>query len=179
MAPLPAESDDFRTDDELARAHQRGDAVAFAELVRRHEHRLRAFVFGEPQWADGGNRLLLHTWAAAERVLREGKYRGGNFRGWLFKVAEAVAAEHAGGSPSPRARRLATCFSRLQKANPKWHLIVMWVSHGLNRTAVARRHKVSKRGLKDRYTRAVGAVRKCLEKQTDAANDESNEGVAK
>lgn len=179
MSHLPAESDDFRTDDELARAHQRGDAVAFAELVRRHEQRLRAFVFGEPHWADSGNHMLLRTWAEAERSLREGKYRGGNFRAWLFKVAEAVAAHHAGGSPSPRGKRLATCFSRLQKANPKWHLIVMWVSHGLNRTAVARRHKLSKKALKDRYTRAVGAVRKCVEKQTDTANDESNEGAVK
>jgi hypothetical protein len=156
MPPPP--DDDFRTDDELARAHQRGDAAAFPVLVRRHEVRLRAYVCGDPAWAGGGQLLVGHIWTAADRNIREGKLRG-PFRGWLFKVAQAVARQHAGGTPTPRAERLATGFGKLRRAKPKWHRLVMWVSHGLNRTAVAKRHHITKAGLKERYTRAVSAVK--------------------
>jgi len=177
MAP-PAESDDFRSDEELARAHQRGDGSAFVELVHRHEQRLRAFVFGDPAWAAADHALVRHIWAAAHQAIREGRFRGGNFRAWLFKVAEAVANRKAGPSPTPRAERLSKCFGRLLRANARWHQLVMWVSHGLNRTAIARKHRMNKATLKDRYTRAVTAVRDCLTKQTEAAADESNEGAA-
>lgn len=178
MPPPVTESDDFRSDEELARSHQRGDATAFVELVHRHEQRLRAFVFGDPTWAAAGNALVRHIWAAAHQAIREGRFRGGSFRVWLFKVAEAVASRKAGPPPTPRSERLTRCFGRLFKANPKWHQLVMWVSHGLNRTAIARRYRMDKATLKDRYTRTVAAVRDCLTKQTEAAADESNEGAA-
>ncbi len=175
--PPPPDSDDFRTDDELARAHQRGDATAFALLVRRHEPRLRAFVYGDPQWVSAGNVVLRHVWTAADRGIREGKCRG-PFRVWLFKVATAVAAKHAGNAPSERAAALATCFGRLMKAKPKWHRVVMWVSHGLNRTVVAKHHRVTKARLKDIYATATAAVRDCLSGRSDTPTDEPNREVA-
>ena len=175
--PPPPDADDFRTDEELARAHQRGDAVALALLVGRHEPRLRAFVFGNPQWVSAGNAVLRHVWTAADRGIREGKCRG-PFRAWLFKVADAVAAKHTGNAPSERAAALATCFGRLIRANPKLHRLVMWVSHGLNRTVVAKRHRLTKARLKDRYTWAVAAVRDCMTGRIDTPTDEPNQEVA-
>jgi hypothetical protein len=176
MPPLP-DADDFRSDEELARAHQRGDAAAFAVLVRRHAPRLRAFVFGNPLWVSGGNAIVKHVWTAADRGIREGKCRG-PFRPWLFKVADAVATKHTGNAPSERAAALATCFGRLLKSKPKLHRLVMWVSHGLNRTVVARRHRLTKARLKDHYTRAVAAVRDCITGRSDTPTDTPNHGVA-
>ncbi|MCU0704484.1 MAG: hypothetical protein MUF18_10955 [Fimbriiglobus sp.] len=155
-------SDDFRTDDELARAHRRGDGNAFAELVRRHEARLRAFVAGEPAWAADHGKLTQRVWAAIDRALQDGKYRGSHFRAWLFKSTEAVAGTPAG--TSARASRLTICFDRLAKAQPESHRLVMCVSHGLNRTFVARKHRMSKAKLRDRYCVAISAVRSCLVK---------------
>jgi DNA-directed RNA polymerase specialized sigma24 family protein len=160
----PTDADDFRSDDELARACRRGEPAAFAHLARRHESRLRAFVFGDPAWAAGGDALVRQVWAAAERGVREGKFRGGGFRAWLFKVAEVVAARQTGAS-SPRGVRLTVCFGRLAKASPQLHKLVMWVSHGLNRTAVAKRFGVTKTELKARYVRVLAAVRKCVAKR--------------
>ncbi len=176
MSPSP-EPDDFRTDEELARAHQRGDATAFAALVQRHEARLRAFVYGNPGWVAAGAAIVRHVWSAADRGIREGKCRG-PFRVWLFKVADTVANKHAGGSATARSASLATCFGRLMKHKPKWHRLVMWVSHGLNRTAIARRHRTTKVRLKERYTRAVAAVRECMSGRSDTPVDEANRGVA-
>ncbi len=176
MPPAP-DADDFRTDEELARAHQRGDAVALAVLVRRHESRLRAFVYGNPQWVSAGSAILRHLWSAVDRGIREGKCRG-PFRAWLFKVADTVATKHTGGAPSERAAALATCFGRLMKARPKLHRLVMWVSHGLNRTVVAKRHRITKARLKEHYTRAVAAVRDCMSGRSDTPTDEPNREVA-
>lgn len=175
--PPPPEPDDFRTDEELARAHQRGDAAAFTALVRRHESRLRAFVYGNPRWVPTGDAIIRQVWSAASRGIREGKCRG-PFRVWLFKAAEAVANRHAGGSASARSVALATCFGRLMRHKPRWHLLVMWVSHGLNRTAIARRHRTTKARLKERYTRAVAAVRDCMTGRSDTPADGANRGVA-
>ena len=175
--PAAPEPDDFRTDEELVRAHSRGDAVAFPVMVRRHEARLRAFVFGDPRWVATGDHLIRLVWSAAERGIREGKCRG-PFRGWLFKVADAVASKHAGGPTSARAASLTTCFARLLKHKPKWHRLVMWVSPGLNRTAVARRHRLTKAELRERYRRAVAAVRECMSGRSDTPVDEPNRGVA-
>lgn len=176
MPPSP-EPDDFRTDEELARAHQRGDATAFTALVRRHEARLRAFVYGNPGWVAAADAVVRHAWSAADRGIREGKCRG-PFRVWLFRVADAVAHKHAGGSASARSAALATCFGRLMHHNPKGHRLVMWVSHGLNRTAIARRHRTTKSRLKERYTRVLVAVRNCLSGRSDTPVDEANRGVA-
>jgi hypothetical protein len=173
MAPPPSQSDDFRSDDELTRAHRRGDATAFPELVRRHETRLRAFVFGDPTWAAAGDTLLKHTWALAERGVREGKFRGGSFRAWLFKAAEAVGGRLPNGSLTPRAFRLGKCFSLLAQSKPHWHRAVMWVSHGVNRTATARRLKVSKDRLRERYAKAVAVVRACAARRAEAGEPRS------
>jgi hypothetical protein len=164
-------ADDFRSDDELARAHQRGDAAAAAELVRRYEGRLRAFVCGDPRWAPQADDLLGQTWAHALRAVREGKFRGGPFRAWLFKVAEAVADRRPPGGRSDRAVRLTTCLARLRDAKPTWYKLVVWVSHGLNRTAVARRLRMTKGGLKRRYKGAVAAVRACLNRHSAKTAD--------
>jgi hypothetical protein len=178
MSPSPTpDADDFRSDEELARAHQRGDAAAFASLVRRHEARVRAFVFGDPGRVSVGDTIVRHVWSAAERNIREGKCRG-PFRVWLFKMADAVAAKHVGNGPSERASALATCFGRLLKSKPKLHRIVMWVSHGLNRTVVARRHRMTKARLKGHYTRAVAAVRDCMSGRSDTPTDLPNSEVA-
>ncbi len=178
MAPPPATSDDFRSDDELTRAHRRGDATAFPELVRRHEQRLRAFVFGDPTWAAAGDTLLKHTWVLAERGVRQGKFRGGSFRAWLFKAAEAVAGQVPNGTPTPRAVRLGKCFTLLAQSKPHWHRAVMWVSHGVNRTATARRLKVSKARLRARYAKAVAVVRECAVRRAEATSDGSSSGAA-
>lgn len=177
MTPSAANPpDDFRSDDELARAFQRGDARASAELVRRHGLRLRAFVFGESRWAAAGEDILRQTWAAAEQLLRAGKYRGGGFRVWLFKLAEQLASRLAAGATSSQALRLARCVRRLQKARPQWHQLVLWISHGTSRTGVAKRMNMPKEKLKKRYKRALAAVRACLAKRPTATADDPGGG---
>lgn len=168
--------DDFRSDDELARSVRRGDARASSELVRRHGSRLRAFVFGDSQWAANGEEVLRQTWALAEQEMRAGKYRGGGFRGWLFKIADQVAERRTGGATSPRGARLAKCLRRLRKARPEWHQLVIWISHGTSRTAVAKRMSLPKERLKKRYLRALAAVRACLSRHSPTATDQPSEG---
>lgn len=175
--PPPADPpDDFRTDDELARAFARGDARSSAELMRRHGQRLRAFLFGDSQWAVGGEELVRQTWASAEQLLRTGKYRGGGFRAWLFKIAEQVAANRSAGVTTPRKARLARCLRGLRKARPKWHQLVIWVSHGTSRTGVAKRLNVPKVKLRNHYLRALAAVRACLLKHSPATTDDPSGG---
>jgi DNA-directed RNA polymerase specialized sigma24 family protein len=176
MPPSHDPPDDFRSDDELARALPRGDARASAELVRRHGPRLRAFVFGDPRWAAHGEEIVRQTWALAEHGMRERKYRGGGFRGWLFKVAEQVAGRRTGGANPSRGTRLAKCLRRLRKARPEWHQLVIWISHGTSRTAVAKRMNLPKERLKKRYLRALAAVRACLTKHSPAVADDSGGG---
>lgn len=175
MPPSQDPPDDFRSDDELARALQRGDARASAELLRRHGPRLRAFVFGDSRWAARGDEIVRQTWAAADHGMRASKYRGGGFRAWLFKIAEQ-GANRVSAAGSPRAARLARCLRRLRKARPEWHQLVIWISHGTSRTAVAKRMNLSKDRLKKRYLRALAAVRACLGKYTPAATDEPGGG---
>jgi hypothetical protein len=178
MSAPPAPSDDFRSDDELTRAHRRGDASAFPELVRRHEPRLRAYVFGDPTWAAAGDTLLKHIWASAERGVREGRFRGGSFRAWLFKAADGVAGQLPNGTPTTRAVRLGRCFTLLAQSKPHWHRAVMWVSHGVNRTVTARRLKVSKARLRERYAKAVAVVRECAARRAEVTSDEPSSGAA-
>lgn len=163
----------------MTRAHRRGDASAFPELVRRHEQRLRAFVFGDPTWAAAGDTLVKHIWTAGERGVREGKFRGGSFRAWLFKVAEAVAGRLPNGIPTPRMVRLGKCFALLARNKPHWHRAVMWVSHGVNRTVTARRLKLSKARLRERYAVAVAVVRECAGRRAEGTtSDEPSSGAA-
>ncbi|HEX8622774.1 MAG TPA: sigma-70 family RNA polymerase sigma factor [Allosphingosinicella sp.] len=76
----------LQADETLAAAAARGDAAAFAILVRRHERVVRGFL---ARLAPGGGRsddlaqeTFLTAWAKAAGFTGEGRYRG-----WLMRIA--------------------------------------------------------------------------------------------
>ncbi len=169
--PLSSSSD-LRSDHQLALAVQGGTAAAFAELVRRHERRLRALAFGNPRWAARGEEMIRQTWQAAERAVKEGRFRGGEFRPWLFKVADAVAVRLFPGpavdptQPSAHAELLMRCLGKLRAKKPAAYQVLLWVACGLNRSAIAKRKKLTKDELNRRYALTAGAVGGCVRKET-------------
>lgn len=84
---------DAQTDDELAMAFSRGDAAAMETLYRRHS----ASVLG---WLSA----MLRDHAEAEDLSQEiwiklirgiGRYRGGNFKAWLWRIVRNAAIDHS------------------------------------------------------------------------------------
>lgn len=72
--------------DLVMKAKVTGDAAAFAELVRRHQSRLRAFLIrlcADPALSDD---LAQETLMKAHRGLASFK-GGASFRSWLFSIA--------------------------------------------------------------------------------------------
>ena len=63
-----------------------GDTSAFAQLVRRHERRVRAFLFRLCRGGGEGDDLAQETFLQAWRMA--GTFRGaGSYEGWLLRIA--------------------------------------------------------------------------------------------
>lgn len=181
---LMADANDPRSDDVLAgvaAADGPAGRAAFAALYDRHAGRLRAYLAArlrrEPD--DATQAAFLKALAG----LRAGRYQGGNFRAWLFRLAVNAAldaaskkrpAEAAEGfdppaplpppEPSERCEILARCFEALRRQKPEWAAVVTHVAGGGDRAAYAAGLGVGRNAVDKQFSRAAEALRHCVEK---------------
>ncbi len=81
------------TDMELADHAGRGDGDAFAEIVRRHDHRLRGFVRRLLPFGQGTDDVMQEVYLRAFRALP--RFRGdASLKTWLYRIASNASVDH-------------------------------------------------------------------------------------
>jgi RNA polymerase sigma-70 factor, ECF subfamily len=89
-------------DPRLLRKAQRGDAQAFARIVRQYETRLFNFIFRSVQERALAEDLMQEVLLRVHESLPG--FRGGSFTTWLFEIAKnRVIDEHRSARDRPRA----------------------------------------------------------------------------
>jgi len=84
---------DAKTDDELARAFSHGDAAAMEALYRRHSAPVLGWLSAMLRDHAEAEDLSQEIWI---RLIRNiDRYKGGNFRAWLWRIVRNAAIDHS------------------------------------------------------------------------------------
>jgi len=86
-------SSDATSDEDLLRAHLRGDSTAFGQLYERHALAVWRFVLRSVQQPELADDLAQDVWMAAIRHLDRWEPRA-RFRTWLFTLAHHRMVDH-------------------------------------------------------------------------------------
>lgn len=82
-----------KTDMELLKAYRRGDVNALEALVGRHRSALYGYVFNMTRDTNEADEVFQEVWL---RVIRkQTAYHGGNFGGWLMRIARNQVIDRA------------------------------------------------------------------------------------
>ena len=180
---MPPPHADPRDDDVLAGAawaDTPDGRAAFAALYDRHASRLRAYL--SARLRRDPDDATQAAFVKALIALRAGKYTGGNFRAWLFRLGVNAALDAARKKrpaeaaevfdppappppePSERCEALARCFEALRRQKPEWAAVVTHVAGGGDRAAYAAGLGLGRNAIDKQFSRAAEALRHCVEK---------------
>jgi RNA polymerase sigma-70 factor (ECF subfamily) len=81
-----------QSDEALIAAWRKGDAAAFEALVRRHQRRVFAIALRFARDADDAADVAQRAFVNA--MEKAGGWRGGSFKGWLYRIAVNLGKNH-------------------------------------------------------------------------------------
>ncbi len=75
------------TDNELIAYFQNGDDTAFDYLIKKYITAWQRLIFNLCRNNEDVNDILQDSFITAMKVIKEGKFQGGNFSSWMGKIA--------------------------------------------------------------------------------------------